>query len=305
MLHLSNLTIETAVANRRGTPESDTILKHGRKSESLMNRGNFLKVFGIAAVIPFFLINCNEDEETEPVDPIKTLEVLEKKLATEVRTATVSALTQPADIQAEYWGDFDGNNDMSLLKNDNPVPASNLLDSAKVHIKTINGKYKNHPTNSASINEFYKKCNAYVPVAEELEEKQLDKRNEEIFNATGMTIEEIQEYLAMEKQEATKTRKAEKLALSQPFDISEFYWITWGRWHNYDEDSNKMPPAENLVDSAKVHIKTIDVINEAYNGEPMFLGEPMNPVTFPAFYKQCKEYIPIGMKADGLRQWVK
>ena len=52
MLHKSNFSIETAVANCSGAMEADTISKNGRILKSQMSRENFLKL------IVFFIVIC-------------------------------------------------------------------------------------------------------------------------------------------------------------------------------------------------------------------------------------------------------
>ena len=96
-------------------------------------------------------------------EKIKELTAQEKKLAGEVRGAVLPALTQPDDVQEWYWGVFEHWN----------VPrGTNLLDSVNVHIAAIDNIYDAYgnpvPFNNETIAKLYEKCNAYIPVATEL-----------------------------------------------------------------------------------------------------------------------------------------
>ena len=111
-----------------------------------------------------------DDEQKLCVSPIaeriKELTAQEKTLAKEVRGAVKPALTQPEDIQEWYLDRFN-------YLNAQVQYAKNLLDSANVHIRTIDGMYNAYGNplpinNDANIAKLYEKCNAYVPVVTEL-----------------------------------------------------------------------------------------------------------------------------------------
>ena len=60
MLQLSNLTIETAVANQSEAMEAETISKNGRSSKSLMSRGSkqVFKCLVALCIVIFLLSSC-------------------------------------------------------------------------------------------------------------------------------------------------------------------------------------------------------------------------------------------------------
>ena len=81
MLQFSDLKIETAVANRSGTTEADTMSKHGRSSKCLTSRKNFLTDYlnfvGMVIIIAF-MTTCGQAKQKnmQNVNPTnwKTLE---------------------------------------------------------------------------------------------------------------------------------------------------------------------------------------------------------------------------------------
>ena len=111
MLQFSDLTIETAVANRSeamktavanqgGAMEADTISKNGTSSKSLMSRINVkkesemlkrnvnLKLLGLTFLLPFVMNACKKTPVEDPnAEEIVRLTAQEKKQAKEVRAA--------------------------------------------------------------------------------------------------------------------------------------------------------------------------------------------------------------------------
>jgi hypothetical protein len=125
------------------------------------------KLGSIAMLSTASLLALNSCGKDEPEDPnkakIEALKAQEKQQANEVRAAVEPATK---GFENHYWGVFDEIN----------VPrGTNLLDSANVHIKTIDSFHKtygNHlpepPANNAAINNLYTKANTYIVTMTEL-----------------------------------------------------------------------------------------------------------------------------------------
>ena len=73
MLHKSNFSVETAVANWNGAMEADTISKNGRNSKSQMSRGIFFRIvcFAVLAVVfssIFVACSSSDDKNSKTVE---------------------------------------------------------------------------------------------------------------------------------------------------------------------------------------------------------------------------------------------
>ena len=311
---MNRFFLEAVVTNQGGAMEQRNHFKNGRSLKSQTSRGNFINkcvrnavwILTIGAMIMPTFQSCNSNDIEEPIDPfkdqkedcakkkgeffwdevqnicttplderIKELTAQEKKQGNEVRAATVPALTNPVDIQAEYWADFTANNNMSLLKSDVVIPAANLLDSAQVHMKTIDGKYKNHPTNSAHINPFYEKCKSYIPIAEELGDSTLEKV--------------IKEVTALEKEKKGIVKKA----MEPMYPWEELPGGLTGFWEgNFNKYNEERPAlAVNFLDTTKIFVQLIDEKIFAYHPRDN-LPEINKPHELLPFYDGCVDYIP-------------
>lgn len=114
-----------------------------------------------AAVVALPVFTACEKDKDPIQERIEQLTAMEKVQANEVRAAVQPAVTQPLDISNNYWSSFDGVN----------VPrGTNLLDSARVHIRSIGGWFEVYPNsaNKENLTALYNKCKTYMETVEEL-----------------------------------------------------------------------------------------------------------------------------------------